>query len=177
MDVDEQKIIVSKDDNPGFKLNPLLSKTEQESIISQGAEGRLFRSHLWGQECVIKERFKKEYRVPALDEKLTKTRMLQEVKSMARVRKAGVLTPALYLVDIADRKIYMEYLGDHALTLKDFIRELDDLYHPAMRVLVKMIGLNLALMHKSDNIHGDLTTSNMMIRPNLKLHQLMSQNE
>ena len=92
---------------------------------------------------------------------------------MNRVRKAGVLTPTIYLVDISDRKIYMEYLGDHSLTLKDFIRELNDLSHPAMKVVVKKIAENLAMMHKGDNIHGDLTTSNMMIRPNLKLAQVM----
>lgn len=33
-----------------------------------------------------------------------------------------------------------------------------------MNVLAVMIGENLANMHKGDNIHGDLTTSNMMIK-------------
>lgn len=87
---------------------------------------------------------------------------------MNRVRKAGVLTPAIYLVDMNDRKIFMEYLGDYSITLKDFIRELNDLDHPAMKAVVQKIAINLALMHKGDNIHGDLTTSNMMIRPSLK---------
>ena len=105
--------------------------------------------------------------MPILDEKLTKTRMLQEVKSMNRVRKSGVLTPAIYLVDTNDKKIYMEYLGERSMTLKDFIRELDDLSHPAMDVIVQKMAQNLALMHKGDNIHGDLTTSNMMLRPSL----------
>jgi len=59
----DSKIIVSKI-NPGFKLNPLLSDSEQQMIISQGAEGRIFLGDLWGQKCIIKERFKKEYRVP-----------------------------------------------------------------------------------------------------------------
>lgn len=74
--------------------------------------------------------------MPILDEKLTKTRMLQEVKSMNRVRKSGVLTPAIYLIDTNEKKIYMEYLGDRSMTLKDFIRELDDLTHPAIDVIV-----------------------------------------
>ena len=68
-------------------------------VMSQGAEGRLFLSELWGNPCVIKERFVKKYRVPALDEKLTKSRMLQEVKSMDRCRRMGVPTPGVYLVD------------------------------------------------------------------------------
>ncbi len=45
-------------------------------LMSQGAEGRLYLSELFGQICVVKERFVKKYRVSALDEKLTKTRIL-----------------------------------------------------------------------------------------------------
>ena len=48
----------------------------QAQLLSQGAEGRLYLSELFGQRCVVKERFAKKYRVPALDEKLTKQRML-----------------------------------------------------------------------------------------------------
>lgn len=83
---------------------------------------------------------------------------------MARVRKAGVLTPAVFLCDVKARKIFMEYLGDDAMTLKDFIRGMYNFAHPAMNVLAAMIGESLANMHKGDNIHGDLTTSNMMIK-------------
>ena len=45
-------------------------------LMSQGAEGRLYLSELFGATCVVKERFVKKYRVAALDEKLTKTRIL-----------------------------------------------------------------------------------------------------
>ena len=83
---------------------------------------------------------------------------------MARVRKAGVMTPAVFLCDVKARKIFMEYLGDEAMTLKEFISGLYNFAHPAMNVLAVMIGENLANMHKGDNIHGDLTTSNMMIK-------------
>lgn len=115
---------------------------------------------------MVKERFKKEYRVPALDERLTKSRILQEVKSMNRVRKSGVLAPAVYLCDVAERKIFMEYLGDETKTLKDFIRGLGgNMSHPIMPLLAEKIAENLANLHKGDNIHGDLTTSNMMLKP------------
>ena len=87
---------------------------------------------------------------------------------MSRVRKSGVLTPALYLVDMGTRRIFMEYLGDEALTLKDFIRGINDLEHPAMAIIADHIAANLAKMHTGDTVHGDLTTSNMMIRPKLR---------
>jgi len=72
----DPKIIVSKA-NPGFKLNPVLDQKERDTILSQGAEGRIYLSELWGVQCIVKERFKKEYRVPILDERLTKARILQ----------------------------------------------------------------------------------------------------
>ena len=94
---------------------------QKKQLLSQGAEGRLFLTEIFGLRCVVKERFVKKYRVLALDEKLTKTRLLQEAKSMDRVRKLGVATPGLYLVDQVERKIYMEYLHD-AITVKEFLR-------------------------------------------------------
>lgn len=77
-------------------------------------------------------------------------------------------TPAVYLVDETTKKIYMEYLGDQALTLKEFIRQMDhDYSHPVFKQIIQKVAWNLAQTHLGDNIHGDLTTSNMMIRPRL----------
>ena len=70
--------------------------------------------------------------MPALDEKLTKTRMLQEVKSMDRIRRMGVLTPGVYLVDQTTRKIYMEYLGHESMTVKIFLYQLGSFDHPIL---------------------------------------------
>lgn len=53
-----------------------VDQSNEIKLLGQGAEGRLYISELFGQPCVIKERFVKKYRVPILDEKLTKTRML-----------------------------------------------------------------------------------------------------
>lgn len=43
---------------------------------------------------------------------------------MNRIRKFGVPTPALYLIDEIGRKIFMEYLGKHAFTVKEFLYQL-----------------------------------------------------
>ena len=43
---------------------------------------------------------------------------------MTRIRKFGVPTPALYLIDEVGRRIYMEYLGHQALTVKEFLYQL-----------------------------------------------------
>ena len=95
---------------------------------------------------------------------------------MNRIRKFGVPTPALYLIDELERKIYMEYLGQHAMTVKEFLYQLRGNYdHPILDQLVKKIGQYIGTLHQNDQIHGDLTTSNMMIKPKVPLQmQLMT---
>lgn len=53
---------------------------------------------------------------------------------MNRIRKFGVPTPALYLIDEIGRKIYMEYLGDHAMTVKEFLYQLGSFDHPSILI-------------------------------------------
>ena len=79
----------------------------------------------------------KKYRVPALDEKLTNSRLLQEARTMDRVRKLGVATPGIYLVDQKERKIYMEHLHD-AITVKSFLREFNSFEHPRKEKLFQL---------------------------------------
>jgi len=40
---------------------------------------------------------------------------------MDRIRRMGVPTPGVYLVDLGTRKIYMEYLGYESMTVKAFL--------------------------------------------------------
>jgi tRNA A-37 threonylcarbamoyl transferase component Bud32 len=53
------------------------------------------------------------------------------VKSIDRVRKMGVLAPGIYLVDLPQRKIFMEYLGDEAFTVKHFLDSIGNFDHPS----------------------------------------------
>ena len=53
---------------------------------------------------------------------------------MNRVRKFGVPTPTLYLIDEVGRKIYMEYLGDQSLSVKEFLYQLNSFTHPGISI-------------------------------------------
>lgn len=66
-----------------------------------------------GEEVVVKERFKKEYRHPELDKKLVKKRIVQESRGMDKARQSGVNTPAVHLVDQEERVIKMQFLQNH----------------------------------------------------------------
>ena len=131
-------------------------------LIQQGAEARLYRTSFCGKSAFVKERFAKQYRHPSLDKILTHRRTNQEVRSLLRCRKAGIACPAVLFIDYEKHRIYLEEIVG-AETLRDvFVRLGNEL--EAQRV-GKVIGSILATMHESDIIHGDLTTSNMLLRP------------
>lgn len=132
-------------------------------LVQQGAEARIYRSQFFGKPAILKERFVKSYRVPTLDHKLTHRRMNQEARSIARCRKNGIRAPAVYLIDMKQRTIYMEDV--EGVSLKEFIRGLQNDRERTLTALVQNIGKILAKMHDCDVIHGDLTTSNMMYSP------------
>ena len=133
-------------------------------VVSQGAEGRLYKSDIFGSPWIVKERFVKKYRVPELDTKITKTRILQETRNMVKARKAGVNTPTIYFIDEENRKIYMELLESPIITVKEFLLSCEDLNQERITEnLWKKIGQYIAKIHQAHIIHGDLTTSNMMV--------------
>ncbi|XP_007248381.2 EKC/KEOPS complex subunit TP53RK [Astyanax mexicanus] len=133
-------------------------------LLKQGAEARVYRGRFLGKSTIVKERFPKRYRHPVLDEKLTKRRTAQEVRSILRCRKAGISAPVVYFVDYTTNCIFLEEITD-SITIREHItstqasgRSTETLYGLADR-----IGQILAKMHDEDVVHGDLTTSNMLL--------------
>lgn len=137
------------------------------SLLKQGAEARVYKTEFYKKKAIVKERFSKSYRHPSLDEKLTHRRTTQEVRSMLRCRKAGISTPAVYFVDYSSHCIYMEEI-ENCVTTRDYINNLLDAptegSEKSLQVLAEKIGSSLAAMHNVDCIHGDLTTSNILIK-------------
>ncbi|GAB0099360.1 EKC/KEOPS complex subunit TP53RK [Sergentomyia squamirostris] len=137
-------------------------------VIKQGAEGKLYLGEYNGQRCLVKERFVKKYRHPELDAQLTKERIRAEVKAFGKCANLGIRTPKLYGHDLNERKIYMEYF-EEAETAKDYINNLLASEEPnvegKLEVLATSIGKILGKMHENNLIHGDLTTSNMLMVP------------
>ncbi|KAM3921430.1 EKC/KEOPS complex subunit TP53RK [Leptodactylus fuscus] len=139
-------------------------------LMKQGAEARVYRGIFLGKAAVVKERFPKTYRHPALDEKLTHRRVAQEVRSILRCRKAGIAAPMVYFVDYISNCIYLEDI-EESITVRDFIMTAQE-HGSSLYCLAERIGQVLAQMHDEDVIHGDLTTSNMLLRlphPSLNL--------
>lgn len=128
-------------------------------LVKQGAEARLYKGIYLGKAVMVKERFEKKYRHPYLDNHLTKERIKAECRAILRLKTAGIQTPTVYLVDFKRRSIFMEYF-ENSITSKDFINRasVESIMELSLR-----IGTILANMHSNNVIHGDLTTSNILV--------------
>lgn len=155
-------------------------------LVTQGAEGRLYQtSHLLPSvPCALKHRPSKPYRHPLLDARLTRHRILAEARILQKCRREGVAVPALYHVDEAQGVLAMEWVPgapvrvrvNEWLARRREARERDGLDGAAevgadeTRVeellgLLRSMGEAVGKLHRSGVVHGDLTTSNMMLRP------------
>lgn len=113
-----------------------------------------------------KERFQKKYRHADLDARLTARRLHGEARSMLKARKLGMRTPALFAVDDATRSLVMEFVA--GASVKDILLEpppSDPRSEAAGRLsaLAGAIGRTVAQLHDGGLVHGDLTTSNMLV--------------
>merc|ERR1719391_1611318 len=131
-------------------------------LFKQGAEARLsVGTFLGGNRAVLKERFAKKYRHPELDAKLTKDRFRGEIRSLVRCKTLpGIRTPTLYFVDPEKSLFVMEFV--EGVTCRDYIKSnLGD--RPALTSLASRMGRLIGILHANNLIHGDLTTSNILV--------------
>lgn len=78
---------------------------------------------------------------------------------MVKAAKSGVRTPAVIEVDQAAASIVMEYIAGE--TVKNVLN--DNPTPSVVQWLCAEIGRYVALVHAQNIVHGDLTTSNMMV--------------
>ncbi|CAK9211170.1 unnamed protein product [Sphagnum jensenii] len=143
--------------------NSVLQRSVAMRIIKQGAEARVFESTFMGKKVVVKERFSKKYRHPVLDSKLTLKRLYGEARTLAKARKLGVATPALYAIDFVTNTLTFEFV--EGTSIKDILLQSAPLPSPdgKLEEIASKIGRTIARLHDGGLIHGDLTTSNMLL--------------
>lgn len=107
------------------------------------------------KDIVIKDRIKKGYRLNQIDEKLRKFRTRREAKVLEKLHSIGFPIPKLILSDDKKMLIKMEFLKGKKLR--------DALDNTNCVKLCKELGKKIAILHKNSIIHGDLTTSNMIL--------------
>jgi len=123
--------------------------------IDRGAEATIFSDN----NVIIKERLEKGYRLKEIDEKLRKFRTRREAKVLDKLKELNF--PAPRLLDMNDNlmQIRMEMVNGNKLR--------DVLYQNPV-ALSEEIGKKIGILHNNNIIHGDLTTSNMILEKEIK---------
>jgi Kae1-associated kinase Bud32 len=131
------------------------------TLLGRGAEAELWLVEWLGRKAVAKRRVPKAYRLPELDRTLRQSRTKLEARLLREGRMANVPTPLVYDVDLAPEScvLTMEYIeGEQAKRL------LNRLPLAEARKLSRRIGESIGRLHRGGVVHGDLTTSNMLVR-------------
>ncbi|PPQ84937.1 hypothetical protein CVT25_004450 [Psilocybe cyanescens] len=138
-----------------------------------------------GAPVLFKYRFKKQYRHATLDGTLTKARVAGEVRALLKCLRSGVNVPGVRMVDATEGLLGIEWIEGQSVKRlipsgaqddDDDDEEVDadesslDAFQITIDALMRLIGIEIAKMHLADIIHGDLTTSNMMLRHPASFH-------
>ena len=121
--------------------------------LSQGAEARIFLEN----NEVVKDRFEKKYRHPVIDAELRKQRTRREAKILDKIYEMGFPAPKTILIDDKNGKLKMSFIEGELVK---------NIIHKNHKKLSKEIGQKIARLHGQNIIHGDLTTSNMILKNN-----------
>ncbi|MBI4895330.1 MAG: Kae1-associated serine/threonine protein kinase [Candidatus Aenigmarchaeota archaeon] len=118
-------------------------------IIATGAEAILRKE----DGKIIKERIKKNYRLNEIDEKLRTRRTKLEANLLREANRVGINVPRVF----DSRKYEIDLEEVNGKLVKDVLNENN------IQDIAEEIGRSLAKLHEYNIIHGDLTTSNMIL--------------
>ncbi|KAI8943012.1 hypothetical protein NX059_001050 [Plenodomus lindquistii] len=142
--------------------------------LTQGAEALVYKTTFLtpSTPVVVKYRPPKPYRHPALDRRLTKQRLLAEARSLIRVKRDGVNVPGVLGADWEAGWLVLEFVegGSVRGVLDGWARSRGAEGHNGKREedgilgLMARVGREVGKLHELGVCHGDLTTSNIMLK-------------
>ncbi len=135
--------------------------TLPKEILAKGAEADIHIGKWIDEDSIIKMRIPKGYRIKEIDDKIRKSRTKKESKLLSDVKRAGVIAPIVYDINFNEKSIAMEKIEGNLV--KDI---LGNLSKNKQKQLASAIGKNIALIHQNNIIHGDITSSNIMLKSN-----------
>jgi TP53 regulating kinase-like protein len=127
-------------------------------LYKTGAEARLYKENWYGRTILKKIRIAKTYRHPNLDQHLRIARTIHEARILTEARKLGISTPIIYFIDLENMAIFMEFI--EGTRMKEFLNSAET--NP--EEICTKVGVMIGKLHQNNIIHGDLTTSNIIIQ-------------
>ena len=98
---------------------------------------------------VFKRRIRKRYRIKEIDERIRRERTRREARIISEARRKGIPTPVI--LDIFDYTLVMERIEGNLV---------GEVITPRIS---ERIGELVGILHRNGIIHGDLTTSNLIL--------------
>ena len=128
-------------------------------LLYKGAEADVILGDWQGLKAVFKVRKPLTYRLRVLDEAIRRQRTVREAEMMHNAKEAGVSSPSLYNVDLLASTLVMEFVGGDRV--KDLVPSLSA---GQIKSVFFEFGQDVARLHRSGIMHGDLTTANVVRR-------------
>ena len=128
-------------------------------LSAKGAEANIYPKQYLDQSVLVKKRIPKGYRIDEIDQELRKKRTKNEAKLLSEAKHCGVTTPLVYDVNQKKSSITMENVDGKLM--KDVFNQVK--ISEITSIAIK-IGENVARLHNCSIIHGDLTTSNLILK-------------
>ena len=125
----------------------------------RGAEAEIREGYFRGRAAVMKRRVCKKYRYNQLDLSLRRKRTKAEARLLGEVKGFGILTPYLYDVDFENSMIMMEKIEGERV--KEYLAS--DVDGSKKEEVLRDMGKILGSLHVNGIVHGDPTTSNMIL--------------
>ena len=153
----DQVPVTWRTDEPSVARGLGTDTTGRETTTQRGAEavidvvGPTEEGLSLPRRYVRKHRVPKAYRHPALDETLRAERTTTEARLTSQARRAGVPTPLVWDVDLAESTIRFEHVGAADLAADLAVEPVRD------------VGRHLATIHAAGFVHGDPTTRNVRV--------------
>ncbi|KAJ5174551.1 EKC/KEOPS complex subunit [Penicillium canariense] len=169
--------------------SPFTNTTPAPTLLAQGAEAHVYKTVSLDPSipAALKIRPSKPYRHPILDRRLTRQRIIQEARCLVKLVREGVSVPAVLALDWEGQggeesgwggawllmewiegplvRVVLEkweaWMKKNAATLDPSQLQTEE---DRVRSLMKRIGHTIGGLHKAGVVHGDLTTSNLMLR-------------
>lgn len=136
----------------------------KKKLISMGAEAYLYEGSWFERHVIFKQRLPKKYRLPPLDNAIRTQRTLNEARALIKIKKYGVNVPAVYEIDTHSMTIVMQFIKGQKLR-----NVLDNLSTDQIQDYFIQLGQYIAILHQNGHIHGDITTSNVILTPHGEL--------
>lgn len=129
-----------------------------KKLFNYDSQSNIYRCMYNEKEVIVKHRF---INSNSMNLDLMKKHTTTEAKAILKCKISGIAVPTLYLVDLKNFKIIMENISGQLV--RDFFNYNYKNTEAVTEILFE-IGVILRKMHKNNVSHGDMNTSNMLLR-------------